>query len=204
MSDPTMTSPVPHTRAAVPSESEFVVCVQRGDPEGLASLLDLHGESLMRYLLSLVLRRDEAEDIFQETWVRVLRQAHRADPARPFAPWLFRVARNLAFDHLRWRRRWNRLVGGEAPADLGEPPGRATTPEILASTDLARRLLAGLGPKLREVVHLRFWGDCSYEEIAVIAGVPIGTVKSRLNRALTHMGQDLQKLEVCDATSVGL
>ncbi|MCU0292600.1 MAG: RNA polymerase sigma factor [Thermoanaerobaculaceae bacterium] len=199
-----MTTPVPRTRTEAPTEPELVTGLQRGEPDSLASLLDLHGESLMRYLLSLVLRRDEAEDIFQETWVRVLRQAHRADPARPFAPWLFRVARNLAFDHLRWRRRWRLLVGGEAPAEVGDPSGRPTTPEILASADLARRLLAGLGPKLREVVHLRFWGDCSYEEIAAIAGVPVGTVKSRLNRALAQMGRGLKRLEVSHASAEGL
>lgn len=199
-----MTTPAPQTNAAARTVPELVAGLQRGEPDCLTTLMDLHGEGLMRYLLSLVLRREEAEDIFQETWVRVMRQAGRADPGRPFAPWLFRVARNLAFDHLRWRRRWNLLVGGEAPADLGEPSGRPTTPEILATSDLARRLLAGLGPKLREVVHLRFWGDCSYEEIAAIAGVPVGTVKSRLNRALARMGQGLKKLEVCHATSEGL
>jgi RNA polymerase sigma-70 factor (ECF subfamily) len=196
-----MTTPAPHPDAVNHTERELVAGLQRGEPSCLTTLLDIHGEGLMRYLLSLLLRRDEAEDVFQETWVRVMKQAHRADPARPFAPWLFRVARNLAFDHLRWRRRWSLLVGSEAPADHGEPAGHPTTPEILANTDLARRLLAGLGPDGREVVHLRFWGDCSYEEIAAIAGVPVGTVKSRLSRALAHMGQGLKKLEVCHATA---
>lgn len=199
-----MKTSAPHPQAVPSSEPELVTGLQRGEPACLAALLDLHGEGLMRYLLSLVLRREEAEDIFQETWVRVLKQVHRADPMRPFAPWLFRVARNLAFDHLRWRRRWRLLVGSEAPADLRDSAGQPTTPEVLANTDLARRLLTGLSPKLREAVHLRFWGDCSYEEIAAIAGVPVGTVKSRLNRALAHMGQGLKRLEVCHATAEGL
>lgn len=186
------------------SERLLVLGLQSGDQRCLGALMDRHGEDLMRYLLSLVLRREEAEDLFQETWVRVLRHARRCDPTRPFAPWLFRVARNLAFDHLRWRRRWRALLGSEGTGERAEPAIHPSTVDRIASADLAHRLLVALGPKLREVVHLRFWGDCSYEEIAAIAGVPVGTVKSRLNRALSQMSHGLGRLEECHATAVGV
>lgn len=182
-------------------ERRLVNGLRAGDERALAALMDLHGEGLMRYLLSLLLRREEAEDLFQETWVRVLRRGRSCDPDRPFAPWLFRVARNLAFDHLRWRRRWRALVGHEPSRPSHEPSETPRTPERLAAADLTHRLLGTLSPKLREVVHLRFWGDCSYEEIAAIAAVPVGTVKSRLNRALAQLSEGAARLEVCHATA---
>lgn len=196
-----MLATTPTDPAPTAIEGGLVRGLQRGEQSCLAALMDRHGEDLVRYLLSLLLRREDAEDLFQETWVRVLRHARRCDPGRPFAPWLFRIARNLAFDHLRWRRRWRALLGSESPPDLPEPSIHPRTAEQLASADLARRLLGDLQPKLREIVHLRFWGDLSYEEIAAIAGVPVGTVKSRLNRALAQLGRGAQKLEVCHVTA---
>lgn len=195
------TMPTPPPQVDRSDERRLVDGLRAGDEGVLAELMDRHGEDLMRYLLSLLLRREEAEDIFQETWVRVLRRGRSCDPGRPFAPWLFRVARNLAFDHLRWRRRWRALVGHEPSRPADEPAVAPRTLERLASADLTRRLIGALSPKLREVVHLRFWGDCSYEEIAAIAGVPVGTVKSRMNRALAQLSAGAARLEFCHATA---
>ena len=155
-------------------------------------MMDRHGDQLLRYLTALVLRREEAEDLFQETWVRVMEQAESFDPARQFGPWLFRIARNLAFDRLRWRRRWRFLgvaIGEPAVAGVTvpEPVLAATAEDRLISRQLVGKLLAGLDARSREVLWLRFWGGFAYEEIAAVCRVPMGTVKSRLARAMQRV-----------------
>jgi len=170
-------------------EREIVRRLRAGDRSRLGELVDLHGESLMQYLVSILHDRDAAEDAFQDTWVRVVQRIRAFDPERPLSPWLFRVARNRAYDHLRWSRRWS--LFGLGPGDRDPlAVSRSAEPdaaERLAAGEMADRLLDGLPPDQREVVWLRFFRDCSYQEIARICGLRLGTVKSRLRRALQRL-----------------
>ena len=171
--------------------------LRRGQTARLAELVDLHGENLMRYLVSILGDRDSAEDVFQDTWVRVMRRIAGFRGDRPFAPWLFRIARNRAYDHLRWRRLrgWVRGRAGSEENPAPEIPVNDSFADDLASRDTATRVLAALSPRLREVLCLRFLRELSYEEIAGVCGVPIGTVKSRLARALEKASQARRDLE---------
>jgi RNA polymerase sigma factor (sigma-70 family) len=179
--------------------------VRQGDHAALGGLIDAYGEPLMRYLTSILRDPDRAADAFQDTWVRVIREAGRFDPARPFAPWLFRIARNRAYDELRrgWRRRVTRLVEGWGGAGHGAaPPGTPVaaaagstweaptgdrTHDMVAAREIADRLLPLLDPDHREVICLRYYNDLGYEDMAAICGVPVGTIKSRLRRALDRL-----------------
>ncbi len=88
-----------------PSEvSGDILAVQKGDPDAFASLLGRYQNRLYRYLLRWVRDHATAEDLFQQTWMRVIANIHRFDARRNFDPWLFAVARNLVMDHLRLRR----------------------------------------------------------------------------------------------------
>ena len=171
-------------------ERELVRALQDGRRTALASLMDRHGEHLMSYLVSILNHRMQAEDAFQDTWIKVLEKIHRFDLRQPFAPWLFRVARNRAYDLLRRQRRWawpgwRRREGEEPqPVDLAAPADFAVE---FADRETVRRLLARLEPVHREALWLRFYRDLSYEEIAAVCGVPLGTVKSRLRRALDRL-----------------
>ncbi|HVB08706.1 MAG TPA: sigma-70 family RNA polymerase sigma factor, partial [Candidatus Acidoferrales bacterium] len=78
-----------------------VARLRRGDLESLAELVTRYQHRLYRYLLRIVRRPAEAEDLFQQTWLRVATQIRRFDPHRNFEAWLFTLARNLAIDHLR-------------------------------------------------------------------------------------------------------
>jgi len=151
----------------------------------------------MQYLHSILRNRDDAEEAFQDTWVRVVEKIHRCDPHRPFAPWLFRIARNRAYDQLRHRRRWSffslESPGREPRPDPGSDPKAAL--ERMVARDLAARLLPQLEAPFREVIWLRFYREGSYEEIAEICGAPVGTVKSRLRRALDQLGTLLERME---------
>src|SRR5262249_29741766 len=87
------------------------VRLRRGDPDAFDALLARYQNRLYRYLLRFTANAAVAEDLFQETWLKVITQIHRYDDGRPFEPWLLRVARNLALDHFR----------KAAPESLDEP-----------------------------------------------------------------------------------
>ena len=180
-----------------PEERDLLRRFREGQTAGLARLMERHGEALMHYLQSILRNRQDAEEAFQDTWVRVAEKAHRCDPDRPFAPWLFRIARNRAYDHLRRRRRWS-LFSLERPG-RGPRPDPGSDPEAalerLVARDLAARLLPRLEAPFREVIWLRFYREGSYEEIAEICGIAVGTVKSRLRRALDRLGILLERME---------
>jgi RNA polymerase sigma-70 factor (ECF subfamily) len=161
--------------------------LRRGDTAGLAGLMGRHQDRLFRYLLRLVGDEAVAEDTFQQTWVRVAERIGRYDASRPFAPWLFTVARNLALDHLR-RRRPESLDDVDEPAAPagveGDPLAHAVARQ--QSARLANAV-AGLGPLDREVLSLRFEEDLALPQLAQTLGVPVPTVKARLYRALARL-----------------
>jgi RNA polymerase sigma-70 factor (ECF subfamily) len=176
-----------------PSEvSGDILAVQNGDPEAFASLLGRYQNRLYRYLLRWVHEPASAEDLFQQTWMRVIQNIRRFDAKRNFDAWLFAVARNIAIDYVRRRR----------PASLEEPLGDdfflsdalatgAPGPldQVLRSEKIesVRRALESQPPVYREILSLRFEEEMKLEEIAEVLSVPLGTVKTRLARALERL-----------------
>jgi RNA polymerase sigma-70 factor (ECF subfamily) len=177
--------------------------LSRRDPDVIDLLIERYQYRLMRYLLSLAENRQGAEDLFQETWMRVLEQGHQYDGKSSFGPWLFRIARNLAIDRIRRRKH---LVSIQ---DLKEPPdleGNSERFESLGASPLeqARRMeekeciaaaLSRVPAGYREVLVLRFQEDMPLEEIAGIVEAPLSTVKSRLYRGLELLREMLEGLK---------
>jgi RNA polymerase sigma-70 factor (ECF subfamily) len=139
----------------------------------------------------MVRQREDAEDVTQETFVRMFRAVHRYDPTRPFTAWLFTIASRLAIDHLRRRRiKAVSLFQTEPGSEEGrmmdiEDPGLKPD-EVTSRVEEERRtseLIDGLPPHYRIVVMLRHQQDLSYEEIATALDLPLGTVKARIHRA---------------------
>lgn len=165
--------------------------LRRGDTDGLAGLMQRHEERLFRYLLRLTGDGPMAEDVFQQTWVQVAERISRYDARRPFAPWLFTVARNLALDQLRRLRPASLEETGEpsAPGGAGDDPfARAVAAERGSWLVDA---IAALGPLDREVLSLRFEGELELLELASTLGVPVPTAKARLYRALARLRERL-------------
>jgi RNA polymerase sigma-70 factor (ECF subfamily) len=167
--------------------------LRRGDLTGLDGLMARHQDRLFRYLRRLLGDETVAEDLFQQTWVRVAERARRYDPSRPFRPWLLTVAHNLALDHLRRRRpeildEAHGVASAVAPGPA--PPGPLDPLAHLAARERRERLeaaLAGLGPHDREAIALRFQEDLPLVDIARVLGVPVPTAKARLYRALERL-----------------
>jgi len=157
-----------------------------------------------RPILSLIQRMVHdpalAEDLAQETFVKAYRKLDSFDPERQLSSWLFKIAHNTTLDHLR--RKHPRTVpleagggedGGDAwevmPAPEEEAPDRRAERSELASGIGAA--LARMRPKYREVLLLRFQHGLSYEEIAEVTGVRLGTVKIQLHRARKQLAAEL-------------
>jgi len=156
---------------------------------GLAGLLERHQGRLFRYLLRLTGNEAMAEDVFQQAWLNVAERIGRYDAARPFTPWLFALARNLALDQLR-RARPDSLDDVDEPA---APFGEGAPADPLACAAASQRAgrLAGavaeLSPLDREVLTLRFEEELALPELASTLGVPVPTAKARLYRALERL-----------------
>lgn len=176
------------------ADIELVQKLQAGDFQPIGVLMDRYGRDLVHYLASILNNREAAEDVFQETWSRVLQSIRRFDLRQPFGPWLFRIARNLAYDQLRKEKRWRFWFPEQREESrVFEPSTESVFDRRLVDRDLAREVLARLEPMYREILWLRFFKEKSYEEIADYCRLPLGTVKTRLRRALERAGEVWEK-----------
>jgi RNA polymerase sigma-70 factor (ECF subfamily) len=167
--------------------------LKRHDEHLLDRLIVQYQHRLLRYLLFLTGNREISEDLFQETWIRVLTRGSQYNGSARFDTWLFTIARNLVID-VRRKRTMSSL---EAMREAGED-GRSfdvaadgPSPfEMYQTNENGQRVaeaLLTLEPLHREVLVLRFHEELSLEEIAQVTRSPLSTVKSRLYRGLSAL-----------------
>jgi RNA polymerase sigma-70 factor (ECF subfamily) len=163
--------------------------LRRRDPDLLDRLIEQYQHRLLRYLIYLSGNRELAEDLFQETWIRVLERGHQYDGRHEFSTWLYAVARNLTIDYLRKKSpvSLDGLMDDEDAAPYEPADVRPLAWEVMAQHEQAERVsaaLVGIPAEYRETVVLRFQEGLALEEIARVTGAKLGTVKSRLYRGL--------------------
>jgi len=168
----------------------LAAALRRRDPDVLDRLIEQYQQRLYRYLLFLTGNRALAEDLFQETWVRVLERGHQYNAKNKFESWLFTIARNLVIDVSR-RKKIASLeeVGNPDSEQSFDPPDdRAISAlQMLVARENQKAVqlsLLKIAPYYREVLLLRFHEELPLEEIATVLAKPISTVKSRLYRGL--------------------
>ena len=165
------------------------------DPIVLDGLVERHKDRLIRYLLRLTSDRPAAEDLFQETWLRVVDRGHQYDPAWTFLAWLLTIGRNLFIDSVR-RSHPEKLGRFRGPDDDGQslaPEDGSPSPfDQLAEREMRERVTEGfrrLPPLVQEVLTLRLDQGLSLREIAGVTGAPIPTVKARLYRGASALAR---------------
>jgi len=178
-------SPPPprHSRSA-PTDGELMAG-SLADPELFATVFDRHAVAVHGYLARRV--GDLADDLLSETFLIAFRRraAYQAVHAE-VRPWLLGIATNVLHAHHRAERRRYRALAraagrrDESPADPGESADRLSAQALRGPLAEA---LAGLAGRDRDVLLLIAWGELSYEEVAAVLDVPVGTVRSRLHRA---------------------
>jgi RNA polymerase sigma-70 factor, ECF subfamily len=175
--------------------------LRKRDTDALDELIEQYQHRLFRYLLYFTRDRQFAEDIFQETWIRVLERGGQYDPRWKFETWLISVARNLAIDQMR--RKAPESLEAALSDDEGEQVREVVDEKATnALEEMTRReegsqvtaALQGLAPLYREVLVLRFQEDMSLEEIARTLACPLSTAKSRLSRGLDALQKRLRVL----------
>jgi RNA polymerase sigma-70 factor, ECF subfamily len=178
---------------AGPEELALIARLQRRDPQALAELYDRYGRTAYSLILRVVRDQAIAEDLVQETFLRVWNRVHTIDPAKgAVGPWLLAIARNGAIDYLR------SSAGRERNAVELDEAGHAPLygnleAEILVS-DQARRAKAAMGrlaPNYRTVMELAYFEGLSQSEMSVRMGQPLGTIKTWVRAALQCLRDEL-------------
>ena len=190
------------TTPAVAADLALLQRIVARDEKAMAEFYDQHSRLAYSIILRILRSASEAEDVLQETFVRVWSRAETYD-ARLGSPgaWLTRIARNRAIDRLRSKRARGNVdvqLGGGADPDARPLPEPETheTPEVLiqdaATAGTVRGALAALPEAQRALIEAAFFEGYTHQELAVRFSVPLGTVKTRIRTGLTTLRGQLE------------
>ena len=179
---------------AGPEDRALIVRLQRRDPQALAQLYDLYGRLAYSLVLRVVRDKAIAEDLVQETFLRVWNRVQSIDSEKgAIGPWLLAIARNRAIDYLRSSEGRNRNASVELDETDHASLYRAMEAGILFS-DQVRRVKAAmekLAPNHRTVVELAYCEGLSQPEMSAKMGQPLGTIKTWMRTALQSLREEL-------------
>jgi RNA polymerase sigma-70 factor (ECF subfamily) len=179
------------------SDGELMVAFQEGDQEAFALLYDRHTRALINFFYKMCYDRALAEDLTQDTFLKLLRSRAKYRPEASFKTFLYTVAKNLWIDRHRSQKAAPRTVSAEIRAQedgatLGELAEAVTDSPVERVADreaaeIVRRALLDLPEAQRLVFVMAEAQGLRYREISEILGIPVGTVKSRMNAAVTTL-----------------
>jgi len=186
------------------ADEDLMVMYQQGEVRAFEILLGRHRKSVYNFILRFVGDKETAEDLLQETFMRVIKGADAYKRQAKFTTWLYTIARNLCVDQTR-RRKHRRHASLDAPMDSSEDAGSLM--DVIASNEIAsdrksvnkelfatmQRAIAALSEEQREVFLMREFLDLPFKQIAEVVGVPENTVKSRMRYALEKLRLELDE-----------
>jgi len=193
---------------AQPTDEELVTQLQAGHTDSLGTLVLRWEQPLYRFVYRMLPRQEDALDICQETFLRVLKKADRFRRGSRFSTWMYQIALNLCRDKARRRKRWGLLMARDLEIDDRVAP----TPEQEERQDPTRRIetdqsraavvraLKEIPPEQREVLILKEFEELKFKEIAAILECPESTVKSRMYYGLNGLRQALARQGIRSAS----
>jgi len=182
------------------SDEQLIAKFQLGDLQAYDFLVRRYKDQLLNFVYRFVGNRTDAEDIVQETFLRVYKNKHMYKEIAKFSTWVYTIAGNLAKTELRRRKRHkifsvSNFVNEERDYDI---PDKDHSPERKVDSSIQegiiQKAIEKLPTKFKEVIILRDIQGFAYEEISQILNIPLGTVKSRVNRGRLKLQEDLRFL----------
>jgi RNA polymerase sigma-70 factor (ECF subfamily) len=191
----------------VQTDAVVVAAAVKGDRAAFSELVRRHQGTVYRIVLRILRDPGESNDAAQEAFLKAFRNLASFDVTRPFAPWIYRIARNQALDVARHKgvspEELERPdpdddegAAGAVGRDVADPDAESALDRIEAA-ELKLRIggaLAKLDPKYREVIELYHYEQLTYDEIAETLGIPIGTVMTRIHRGRGKLAETLKSL----------
>jgi RNA polymerase sigma-70 factor (ECF subfamily) len=190
------------------TDHDLVVLAQKGSEKAYRELLGRYQRPVFSLIYRMVRDREQAEDLAQETFVRVFNNIDRYDPAYKFSSWIFKIATNLTIDSIRRKEVPTVSLDGSRFATSAEDiaataitveSGDENPEELLEARELGAEIEVAIGklrPEYRQAIVLRHIEDLPYEEIAQIMALPLGTVKTYIHRGRKELQEMLAHTRV--------
>jgi RNA polymerase sigma-70 factor, ECF subfamily len=185
-----------------PDERSVLENCKKGDREAFSLIVQKYMKPAYYVALGYVGRPDDALDISQDAFVNAFRHIRRFDTERSFFPWFYSILKNLCLNHLaRLKRRREESIDEmeEEEGQIPIPVETVSPEQVVVRRDFEEKIgraLQRLRPKDREIIILQHFQDYSYQEIADLLGIPIGTVMSRLYGARKALRLELERMGV--------
>ncbi|MHA0858098.1 RNA polymerase sigma factor SigW [Paenibacillus sp. CMAA1364] len=181
-------------------ENRLTKLAIKGDQQAFAEIVELYKDKIYFLGYRMLNNRQEAEDVVQETFLRVFKSLDRYDPNQKFSTWIYRIATNLSIDRLRKRKPTYSL-----DADMNDQegldgysilPGDDRTPEsevLLSETkQIVYKAIESLPVKYKSVMILRYLQEMSLQEISDVLDMPVTTIKTRVHRGREFLRKSLE------------
>jgi RNA polymerase sigma-70 factor, ECF subfamily len=190
------------------SDQDLVARARQGSEKAYRELLDRYQRPVFSIVYRMIRDRERAEDLAQETFVRVFNHIDRYDPRFKFSSWIFKIATNLTIDSIRRKEVETVSIDGSRNAVTDEqiestrialPSPDENPEELLEAKQLGAEIEEAIGrlrPEYRAAILLRHVEGREYQEIADILSLPLGTVKTYIHRGRNELRDSLQHLRV--------
>ena len=183
------------------SDEQLMLLFQGGDENAYVELVNRYKDKLINFIFNYLGDLESSEDVVQETMIKLYQKKHYYKEIAKFSTWLYTIAKNLANTELRKRKQRKTTLLSQFSKDdkTYELPGNDPEPGQEIQTDIVNKIIRDavdqLSEKFKIVIVLRDIQGLSYEDISEIINVPIGTVKSRINRARLQLQVELKHLK---------
>ena len=182
------------------TDEELMKRFQNGDENAYIELVNRYRDKILSFIFNYIGDFEISEDIVQDTMVKLYQKKHYYKEIAKFSTWLYTIAKNLANTELRKKKQrkttiLSHISKDDKPYDIpSDQPGTHQEIESEIASKIIRNAIDKLTDKFRTVILLRDIQELSYEDISSIVGVPIGTIKSRINRARLQLQIELKHL----------
>lgn len=182
------------------TDEQLIACFQSGDENAYTELVKRYRDRLTNFVYQFLGDLEQAEDVVQDTMFKLYEKKHYYREIAKFSTWIYTIARNLANTELRKRKRRKTTLLSQMTRDERDyeiPAVQADLGQAIQSEYVEKRIQAAireLPEHFKTVIILRDIQELSYDDISNIIGVPLGTVKSRINRARLQLQADLNDL----------